>query len=93
VTTDNFVTKEIQALLKVGSRCYYALHVVLKSRRISRRVKLNIYKTIISLIITCARETWVLSRKDELAILIRERKVLGRIFVPMCERGCFTMGT
>jgi hypothetical protein len=41
-TTDNVVTKEIQARLKAGSICYYALQAALKSRRISRKVKLNI---------------------------------------------------
>jgi hypothetical protein len=60
VTTDNVVTKEIQARLKAGNRCYYALQAVLKSRRISRKVKLrvNIYKTIIRPIVTYACETW-----------------------------------
>jgi hypothetical protein len=44
VTTDNVVTKEIQARLKAGNKCY-ALQAVLKSQRISRKVKLNTHKT------------------------------------------------
>jgi hypothetical protein len=93
MTTDNVVTKEIQARLKAGNRCYYALQAVLKSRRISRKVKLNIYKTIIRPIVTYACETWVLTRKDELTILIWEREVLRRIFGPVCERECYRMRT
>jgi hypothetical protein len=69
------VAKEIQARLKAGSRCYYALQAALKSRRISRKVKLNIYKTTLKPIVTYACETWVLTGKDELTILIWERKV------------------
>jgi hypothetical protein len=68
VTTDNVVTKEIQARLKAGNRCHYALQAVLKSRRISRKVKLNIYKTIIRPIVIYACETWVLTKKDELCL-------------------------
>jgi hypothetical protein len=40
---DNAVT-EIQAWLKAGNRCYYALQALFKSRRISRIVKLNTVK-------------------------------------------------
>jgi hypothetical protein len=94
VTTDNAVTKEIHAWLKAGSRCYYALQAVLKlRRRVLREVKLNIYETVLRPIVTYACEAWVLTRKDELTILIWERKVLRRIFGPVCERGCYRMRT
>jgi hypothetical protein len=43
VTTDNVVSKEIQARLKASNVFYYILHAALKSQRISRKVKLNIY--------------------------------------------------
>jgi hypothetical protein len=42
VTTGN-VIKVIQARFKAGNECYYALQAVWKSRRISRKVKLNTY--------------------------------------------------
>jgi hypothetical protein len=42
VTTDNVLTKEIQARLKASKRFYYALQAVLKPQIISRKVKLNI---------------------------------------------------
>jgi hypothetical protein len=38
-----------------------------------------------------ACETWVLTGKDELTILIWERKVLIRIFGPICERIYYRM--
>jgi hypothetical protein len=55
-----------------------------------------IYKTgghVIRPIVTYACETWVLRRKDELTILKWERKVLRRIFGPVCERGCYRIRT
>jgi hypothetical protein len=63
MTTDNVVSKDIQARLKEGNIRYYALRAVLKSRRY------------IILIVTYACETWVLTRKDELTIPVWERKV------------------
>jgi hypothetical protein len=65
----------------------------LKSRRISRKVKLNIYKPIIRPIVSYAFETWVLKKKEELTILIWEGKVLRRIFGPIYERICYRMRT
>jgi hypothetical protein len=38
VTTDNVITKEIQARLKASKRFYYALQAVLKPQIISRKV-------------------------------------------------------
>jgi hypothetical protein len=84
VTTDNVVSKEIQARLKASNVFYYVLHAALKSQRISRKVKLNIYIytyiythiTILRQIVTYACETWVglVTRKDELTNLYaRER--------------------
>jgi hypothetical protein len=66
VTTGNVVTKENQTRLRAGNKCYYAIQAVLELRRISRKVKLNIYKTIIRPIVrpTYACKTWVLTRKD-----------------------------
>jgi hypothetical protein len=95
VTTDNVVTKEIQARLTADNRRYHALQAVLKSQIVSRKVKLNIYihKTIIMPIVTYACETWVLTRKDELTVLVWERRVLRRIFEPICERGCYRIRT
>jgi hypothetical protein len=77
----------------VGNKCDYALQAVLKSRRTSRKVKLHINKTVVRPIVTYACETWVLTRKGELTIPIWERKVLRRIFGPICERGCYRIRT
>jgi hypothetical protein len=86
--------KEVKKL-KAGNICYYALQAGLKSRKISRKVKVNIgiYKTKIRPIVTYVCETRFLKRKYELTILIEKRTFLRRIFGPVCERGCYRMRT
>jgi hypothetical protein len=59
---------------------------ILKSKSISRKEKLAIYKTIIKPIVTYASDTWVLTKKDEALISKWERKVLRKIFGPVNER-------
>jgi hypothetical protein len=57
------------------------------------RLFVTIYKTIIRPIVTYACEIWVLTRKDELTILIWKRKVWRRIFGPACERESYRIRT
>jgi hypothetical protein len=54
------------------------LQRILKSKSISWKAKLAIYKTIIKPIVTYASETWVCTKKDEALISIWERKVLRK---------------
>jgi hypothetical protein len=86
VTTKIEVSTEIQARTAAGNGCYFALQRILKSKSISRKAKLAIYKTIIKPIVTYASETWVLTKKDEALISTRERKVLRKLFGPVNER-------
>jgi hypothetical protein len=87
VTVDNNISADIQARLMAGNMCYYALQNVLRSKNISRKAKLNVYKTIMRPVVTYGSETWTLTKKDELQINIWERKVLRRIFGPVKDRG------
>jgi ribonuclease HII len=69
------------------NRCYYALQNVLKSKTLSQKAKLNLYKTIIRHIVTYGSKTWTLTKKDESQINTWERKVLRRIFGPVKTEG------
>jgi hypothetical protein len=82
----NEVSTEIQARIAAGNGCYFALQRVLKSKSISRKAKLAIYKTIIKPFVTYGSETWILTKKDEALISTRERKVLKKVFGPVNER-------
>jgi hypothetical protein len=46
---------------------------------------LTIFKTLIKPILMYRAETWVLSKADELRLGVFERKILRRIYGPICE--------
>lgn len=54
----------------------------MQSRLITRQTKSRLYKTLITLVLTYASQTWALSKDDEKDPFIIERKILHRIFGP-----------
>ncbi|PSN39817.1 hypothetical protein C0J52_18431 [Blattella germanica] len=65
ITNRNEIQKEIKHRLNSGSACYYALQGLLSSKRLSRNIKLKIYKTVIL---------------PEKRLRVFENKVLRKIF-------------
>ena len=58
---------------------------ILKAKNINRMYKVAIYKTLIKPVLMYGAETWVLSKADELRLGVFERKILRRIYRPVCE--------
>ena len=87
VTEDNRTSKEVNERIKAGNRCYGALQHLMKSKDISNKGKIKIYRTIIRPVVTYAAETWCLLKNDETRISVWERKILRRIFRPKFENG------
>jgi hypothetical protein len=58
---------------------------MLKAKNINRKHKVAIYKTLIKPVLMYGAETWVLSKADELCHGVFERKILRRIYGPICE--------
>jgi len=56
---------EVNARLIMANRAYYGLQNHMKSRIISRNIKILLYKTSIRPVLTYGAETWVLSKQDE----------------------------
>jgi hypothetical protein len=57
----------------------------LKAKNINRKHKVTIYKTLIKPVLMYGEEAWVLSKADELCLGVFERKILRRIYGPICE--------
>ena len=82
ITRKNEIQEEIKARLKAGNACYFSVSTLLRSRILSRNIKLRIYKTIILPTVLYGCETWPLTLKDEQRLKVFENKVLRKIFGP-----------
>jgi hypothetical protein len=70
------VSEEINERITTGNKAYYANSQLLKSALLSRSTKLKLYRT---------AETWTLNISDEHALRIFERKIIRKIYGPVCE--------
>ena len=53
VTNTNDIRKEIKRKINMGNACYYSLEKMLSSHLLSKKLKVNIYKTIIYFRLYC----------------------------------------
>ena len=60
---------------------------LLRSKAVSRTTKIRMYKTIIRPVVLYGSEAWCLTTNDEKNVCIWERKVLRKIFGPICVAG------
>jgi len=79
------VEKEIQKRILAGNRTYFAAVSLFSNRLLSRATKIILYKTLIRPVVLCGAEAWTLTKKEEQAVLIFERKIFRRIDVPKYE--------
>jgi hypothetical protein len=70
-----------------GNGTYFAAISLFRNRLLSRATKIRIYKTVIRLAVTYGEETWTVTKKEEQAVLIFERKIFRRIYDLKCENG------
>ena len=63
----------------MGNACYYSLEKVLSSHLLSKKLKVNTYKTIILPIVLYGCETWTLTLREEHRLRAFENKVLRKI--------------
>lgn len=80
---NNSVSACIQDRIQAGSRCYYANIKMLRSKILSRKSKLLIYKSLIRPVVTYGAECWSMTSNDEKSLRIFERRILRKIFGPI----------
>jgi len=81
------VEKEIQIRILAGNRTYFAAISLFRSRLLSRAIKIILYKTLIRPVVSYGAEAWTLTKKEEQAVPIFERKIFRRIYGPKYENG------
>jgi len=85
ITTDNNTSAKINNRIALTSISYFGLVNIRKAKNINRKYKVIIYKTLMKPVLMYGAETWVLSKADELHLGVFERKILRRIYGPICE--------
>jgi hypothetical protein len=66
---------------------YFAAVNLFRNRLLSRATKIRLYRTLIRPAVTYGAETWTMTKKEEKAVLIFERKMFRRIYGPKYEDG------
>ena len=84
ITENSDNNTDINARIMAGNRSYYSLLPLLRSKAVSRTTKIRIYKTIIRPVVLYGSEAWCLTANGEKNLRIWERKVLRKIFGPIC---------
>ena len=86
ITENSDNNTEIKARIMAGNSCYYSVLPLLRSKAVSRTTKIRMYKTIIRPVMLYGSEAWCLMANGEKILRIWERKVLRKIFGPICSR-------
>ena len=84
INNDNSVEREIQRRILAGSRTYFA---TVSSGVDFYPELLKLCKTLIRPVVLYGAEAWTLTKKEEQAILIFERKIFRRIYGRIYENG------
>ena len=80
---------EIKRRILSATRVFYSLKPQLSSKKLSRRTKITIYKTLIRPIVLYGSESWNTTGRDEELLRVFERRVLRTIYGPIRENEDF----
>jgi hypothetical protein len=87
ITSDNNCERDIKARMAAGNWSY-ALTKIMKSREISKSIRLEIYR-IIRPIVMYGCDRWTVSERMEKALRVWERKILRKVYGPKRDtNGC-----
>lgn len=87
INKTNNISFEIKRRTILANRCYFGLSKQFKSKAISRQTKITFYKSLILPVLMYGSEAWVLAKADEAVLGVFERKILRKIYGPICVDG------
>ncbi|CAG9833989.1 unnamed protein product [Diabrotica balteata] len=70
ITEDNNGSQEINNRIQVGTRCLFALQNLIKSKQLTRRTMIQIYKTIIRPVVMYGSQTWTITKANEEGLFV-----------------------
>jgi hypothetical protein len=70
LTNQNSIQEEVRSRLKSENRCYYSVRNLLSYRLVSKNLRIRIYRTIIFPVVLYGCETWSLTLKEELELIV-----------------------
>lgn len=80
ITQKNECLIEIQERINLGNKCFYALSNILRSRVLSKEVKIQLYLTIIRPMVMYGSQCWTLQNTEKDRLHVFERKVLRKVW-------------
>ena len=80
VTNTNDVSEEIKRRINMANACYYSREKILWSHLLSKKLKVNTYRTITLPVVLYGCETLSLTLREEHRLRVFENKVLRKIF-------------
>jgi len=87
ITENSDNNTDIKARIMAGNRSYYSVLSLLRSKAVSKTTKIRMYKTTIRPVVLCGSEAWCLMANGDKTLRIWERKLLRKIFGPICVAG------
>lgn len=75
--------EEIKEQVVSTKRCYYSLLKLFKSKLLLRKLKVTLYKSYLTPVLTYGCETWATTKGDYSTLRTTERKMLRKIFGPV----------
>ena len=85
ISNDKSVGKNKKMYL-ADNKTYFADISLFTSRLLSRATKMLLYKALIRPVVSYGAEAWIMTKKDEQALPVFERKIFRRIYDPKDEK-------
>jgi hypothetical protein len=92
IDNENRINSCVKGRIQAVNKAYIANNILFKNKVISRITKMQIYRTIVRLVVTYGPETWTLTTAEEHALRIFERKMLRKIYGTVMENGIWRHG-